>query len=362
MSPREALPGSVDVVVVGGGQAGLGAAYHLTRGTGLGVLVLEAAETVGAAWRQRWDSLTLFTPRRFSSLPGLAFPRGRGCPSRLEMAAYLERYVAVHALPVRTGTRVERVTRSAEGFDVVTSAGTVRARQVVVATGPFHAPSVPAAASDLDPSVPQRHSHDYRRPADVPAGDVLVVGGGNSAAQLAVELAATHRVTVAAPQPLWYLPERILGVSMYWWTLLTGVLNARRDARVSRYVQQRGDAVVGTELRALERAGAVRVLPSRVVGARGRALLLADGTEVVTDSVLWCTGFRPAFDWLRVDGALDADGVPVQREGASPVPGLHWMGLPWQTRLNSSIIDGVDRDSRALAGRAAARAAAPVPA
>jgi len=316
----EPLPIEVDVLVVGAGQAGLGAAYWLTQQPGLRVLVLDRA-SVGQSWLDRWDSLMLFTPRRFSSLPGLRFPGGpTRCPTRTEMADYLRTYVEHHGLPVRTGVDVQRLTAAGDGFIVETSAGSMVASQVVVATGPFHCRHVPAAAAHLAPEVFQLHSYDYRSPVDVPPGDVLVVGGGNSAAQLAVELSDTHRVTVAAHREPWYLPVSLLGIDLYWWSYLTGVLNADRDSRASRYVRRRGDTIVGRRLR-----------------------------------VLWCTGFRPDTSWIDVPGAVDDDGSPVQTAGASPVPGLHWMGLPWQTRLNSSIIDCVDRDARAVSERVLSR-------
>ena len=349
--PARDLPAEVDVLVVGAGQAGLGVAQRLRRQQHLSVLVLDA-HPVGHTWRERWDSLQLFTPRRFSRLPGLRFPAGpTRSPSRLEMADYLQQYAVRFALPVRTGVQVQRLTGSGGGFLARTTAGDLVARQVVLATGPFRRPHVPEASGGLDPSVRQVHSSAYRRPQDLPPGEVLVVGGGNSAAQLALELAATHDVTVASPGEPWFLPEDLLGVSTYWWTLLTGVLNAGADARVSRYVRRRGDAIVGTRLRELVRQGRVRLLASRVVRGDGRRVHLADGTVVPVSTVLWCTGFRPDTGWIDVDGALDADGAPVHDQGASPVPGLHWMGLPWQTRLNSSIIDGVHRDARALARR-----------
>ena len=317
----------------------------------LRVLVLDRA-AVGRSWVDRWDSLVLFTPRRFSSLPGLPFPAGpTRCPSRLEMADYLRSYAERLRLPVRTGVDVHRLRRSDAGFVAETSGGTVRAQHVVVATGPFTRPHVPPAADGLSPQVHQLHSYDYRSQEDVPPGDVLVVGGGNSAAQLAVELSATHRVTVAAPRPPWYLPTSVLGVDLYWWLLLTGLLNADRDSRVARAVRRRGDAIVGRELRDLARTGRVTVVPHRVVAAEDHAVRLADGSRLSVSSVLWCTGFRPDTGWIDVPGALDADGAPLHDAGASPVAGLHWMGLPWQTRLNSSIIDGVDRDARAVAAR-----------
>lgn len=258
-------------------------------------------------------------------------------------------------MPVRTGVEVHRLTGEPADFAAVTSHGTVRARHVVIATGPFSRPHVPSAAAGLSPQVHQLHSRHYRSPDDVPAGDVLVVGGGNSAAQLAVELAATHRVTVAAPRPPWYLPTSLLGVDLYRWLRVTGVVGADRDSRAARTVRRRGDAVVGTELRELVRAGRVTLLPSRVVAADGRAVRLADGTGLAVSSVLWCTGSRPDTGWVDVPGAVDPDGAPVHSGGASPVRGLHWMGLPWQTRLDSSIIHGVDHDARAVAERVRAR-------
>lgn len=353
----EALPQEVDVLVVGAGQAGLGAAYRLTRAPALRVLVLDRAD-VGQSWVDRWDSLVLFTPRRFSRLPGLPFPAGpTRCPTRLEMAAYLRTYAERLALPVRTGVEVQRLRTEDGGFAAETPHGTVLAQQVVLAGGPFARPHVPAAASGLSPQVRQLHSTEYTSPQDVAPGDVLVVGGGNSAAQLAVELAATHRVTVAAPRPPWYLPTSLLGVDLYWWTSLTGVLTADRDSRVARSVRRRGDAIVGHELRDLVRTGRVTVVPHRVVGADGEQVLLADGSPHRVSSVLWCTGSRPDTRWIDVPGAVDADGAPLHTGGASPVPGLHWMGLPWQARLDSSIVHGVDRDARALARRVRARAA-----
>jgi len=342
----------VDVLIVGAGQAGLGAAHWLAAQSGLDVLVVDRAP-IGQSWLDRWDSLTLFTPRHFSSLPGAPFPDGPGrCPTRVEMADYLRDYAADLGVPVETGVTVTRLTRGAHGLLTAdTSSGQVVARHVVLSTGPFHLPFVPPAADGLDGAVTQLHSYGYARACDVPSGDVLVVGGGNSAAQLAVELARTHRVTVASPAPPWYLPEDIVGVSMYWWTYLTRILNAPAQAWISRYIRRRGDAVVGTELRELVRRGAVQLHPHRVVSCAGRQVTLADGTTLGVSTVLWCTGFRPDTGWIEIDGAVDDDGAPLHDRGASPVAGLHWMGLPWQTRLNSSIINGVDRDARELARR-----------
>lgn len=345
----------VDVLVVGGGQAGLATAYELVRAGQRSVLVLEAAAALGQSWRDRWDSLVLFTPRRFSSLPGLRFPAGpRPCPGRLEVAAYLARYAARFGLPVELEQPVRELRRTPAGFLASTPGGNVLAKHVVLAVGPFARPHLPRATSGLEASVQQLHAAGYCRPADIEADEVLVVGGGNSAAQLAVELSATKRVTVASPGRPWFLPARVLGISIYWWIWLAGVLTSPSGSRVSRHVRRRGDAIIGRQLARLIRTGRVRLLPHRVVAGDGDRLVLADGTYVPVSAVLWCTGYRPALDWLQVRGALDADGQPLHEQGASPVPGLHWVGLPWQTRLDSSILHGIGHDARQTARRIAA--------
>lgn len=347
---------TVDVLVVGAGQGGLGVGYWLRRRTALSFLIVDAAPELGHSWRTRWDSLVLFTPRRFSALPGRRFPRGASrYPSKDETADYLRDYA--HGLPVRLRTPVQSLRQDSTGYVATTPTGRIRARQIVVASGPFSGPYLPPAARDLDPRVQQLHSSEYCRPSDVTGGDLVVVGAGNSAAQLAVELSATHRVTVVAPGGMWFLPTHVLGISLYRWIYLTGVLNGASTTRTSRLVRSRGDGIIGRQLQRLIAAGTVPMIEQRVVGADGSALLLSDGTTVAADVVLWCTGFRPELSWLQVAGALNEQGLPVHHEGRSPVPGLHWIGLPWQTRLNSGILDGVDRDARAVVTRLASSAA-----
>ncbi len=340
------------VLIVGAGQAGLGAAYWLTRRTDLNVQVIDAGPGLGSSWASRWDSLELFTPRRFSGLPGLRFPAGaRDYPSKGEMAAYVQRYAARFALPVVSGTRVRALRATTSGFEAATDDGSVTAGQVVVATGPYDRPYIPAAAEDLARTVHQLHSSRYCRPTDIPAGSVHVIGGGNSAAQLACELADTHDVTVVSSRPPWFLPKTMGGVSLYWWLYATGTLNAHTDAPVSRLVRGRGDPIIGKELQQRVAAGDIRLLPQRVTGATDGQLQLGDGTSEHVEAVLWCTGFRPDYGWIEIPGAVNAEGRPIHAGGASPVAGLHWMGLPWQTRMNSGIIDGVDRDARATVDR-----------
>ena len=341
---------SVDVLIIGAGQAGLGTAYWLRSITGLRVQVIDQ-NAVGSSWLRRWDSLRLFTPRRFSGLPGMRFPAGTDFPDKGEVAEYLRSYAERFALPVETGHQVRRLWKSGDLFHARTDTVEFRARHVVLAAGPFSRPNLPPASAWLDAGVFQLHSAAYGRPGDIPGEEVVVVGGGNSAAQLAVELAHTHRVTVISPGPPWYLPVRLLGVDLYWCLYLTGMLNASASSAISRYVRRRRDSIVGTGLRREIRTGRVRLITGRVTGAHGRDLALSDGSKVRVHNVLWCTGHRPSLTWVDLPEALDDEGEPVHHCGVSPVPGLHWMGLPWQTRLNSSIIDGVDRDAHATAAR-----------
>lgn len=343
----------LDVLVVGGGQAGLGTAFHLRRSAPRTRTLVVEAEDVGGSWERRWDSLRLFTPRRYTRLPGLDFPVGPGeYPDRLEMAAYLRAYAVAHRLPVRERCRVQRLEHLDETFVAHTDHGVLTARQVVIAAGPFTLAYLPAFADDLGAGVHQVHSAQYRRPRDLPPGPVAVVGGGNSAAQLAVELADAGRsVHLIAPREPWYLPERVLGCSVYSFLGVTGALNANADSFLARYIRRRGDVIVGTTLRRRIAAGEVALTISRAVAARPGALILADAVEVPVAGVLWCTGYRADTSWIDISGALTARGEPGHRHGAGRVEGLHWMGLPWQTRLNSSLVHGVDRDAATTARR-----------
>lgn len=342
----------VDVLVIGGGQAGLGTGYWLSKNRAASFVILDGAARIGQSWRDRWDSLKLFTPRRFSNLPGLRFPRGRDqYPTKDEMADYLEAYAAKFELPVLLDRRVESVERSDGWLEAGTARGVVRGRHLVVATGPFHASHVPAFASRLDHEVQQLHSSNYRNPTSIGSPHVLVVGGGNSAAQLACELADTHQVTVVSPRPFWFVPQSILGVSLYWWLAGAGILKSPAQSRVSRYIRARGDAIIGRELARRIDSGEITFVLGRVVDAAGGEVILENRSRVSASAVLWCTGFRPDYEWLHVAGAINADGVPVHNAGASPAPGLHFVGLPWQTRLNSSLVNGIGHDAHTTVER-----------
>lgn len=334
-----------DVVVIGGGQAGLAMGHFLAR-QGRRFVVLEAGEGVGSAWRTRWDSLRLFTSRRYDALPGLAFPGDPdGYPTRDEVLSYLQRYAATFELPIEPNARVRSLRREDGRFAVELDDRTLEADQVVVATGPFQVANVPPLAGDLAPEVTQLHSTEYRRPESVPEGTVLVVGGGNTGYQIAQELSATGSVHLAVGSRQTPLPQRVLGRDLFWWLTKTGLLATTVESRLGRRLRDR-DTLIGSSPRALRRHG-VTIRP-RVVGAIGRTVRFADGTELDVDAVVWATGFRPDYSWLDLP-VVDARGQIRHRRGVTDVPGLYFLGLSWQHTRGSALLGWVADDAAFIA-------------
>ena len=338
----------LDVVVVGGSQAGLAMAWHLAQ-QGRRFVVLDAGPEVGHVWRSRWDSLKLFTPAQYDALPGMAFPAPADTyPTKDPVADYLQAYAAAFDLPVRLNARVTRLSKTDDGFEVQTADATFQARQVVVATGPFQVPFVPPMAAKLDPSVTQVHSADYRNPQALPEGPVLVVGGGNSGFQIAEELAATRQVDLSIATTYPMLPQRRAGRDLFWWLTRLGLLRVTVSSRPGRRMSRR-DFVIGTNRRRLERAG-VRFRP-RLVDAEGRTVRFADHSLLEdVGVVVWATGYRSDYAWIHIPGAV-REGHVVHRRGVAEVPGLYFLGLSWQHTRGSALLGFVNDDAAFLADR-----------
>jgi putative flavoprotein involved in K+ transport len=360
MTTPTTTPGAapLDVVVIGAGQAGLAIGHHLAR-RDADFLLLDAGPEIGSSWRSRWDSLRLFTPARYDSLPGLPFPAPADThPGKDDVADYLAAYAAHFDLPVRLDSPVLALHRDGDGcFAVTTPTGTLRARQVVVATGPFQTPHVPALAEQLDPLVPQLHSDGYRNSTQLPAGArVMVVGAANSGLQIAAELAERCSVTVAVGSRPLQLPQRIAGRDLFTWLTRSGFLTVPAHTRTARRLRARGDLVIGTRSSELRRRG-VGFCP-RLTGVTGRTATFADGSTRTVDAVVWATGYRPDHSWLHVPGVV-VDGRVRHRAGVTDVPGLYFLGLPWQTCRGSALLGFVGADAATLADRMAADAAVP---
>ena len=338
----------LDVVVVGGSQAGLAIAWHVQR-QGLRFVVLEAGPEVGHVWRSRWDSPKLFTPSQYDSLPGMAFPAPADTyPTKDPVADYLQAYAAAFDLPVRLNARVTRLTKTDDRFEVQTADQTYRAGVVVVATGPFQVPFVPPMAAKLDPAVTQVHSAHYRNPQALSDGPVLVVGGGNSGFQIAEELAATRTVDLSIATRYPMLPQRLGGRDLFWWLTRLGLLRVTVTSRPGRRMSRR-DFVIGTNRPRLEGKG-VRFRP-RLVDAEGRTVRFADH-RLLEDVgvVVWATGYRPDYAWIHVPGVV-REAHPVHRRGVTGVPGLYFLGLSWQHTRGSALLGFVHEDAAFLADR-----------
>jgi putative flavoprotein involved in K+ transport len=346
---RDPPGGPLDVVVVGGSQAGLAMAWHLAR-QGLRFLVLEAGPEVGHVWRSRWDSLKLFTPAQYDALPGMPFPAPADTyPTKDPVADYLQAYAAAFDLPVRLNARVTSLTRTDEGFEVQTADASYRGRQVVVATGPFQVPFVPPPAGKLDASVTQLHSADYRNPQALPEGPVLVVGGGNSGFQIAEELVATRQVDLSIATRYPMLPQRLAGRDLFWWLTRLGLMRVTASSRLGRRVAGRGEFVIGTNRRRLEGKG-VRFRP-RLVDAEARTVRFADHSLLEdVGVVVWATGYRSDHAWIQIPGVV-REGHVVHHRGVTEVPGLFFLGLSWQHTRGSALLGFVQEDAAYLADR-----------
>jgi putative flavoprotein involved in K+ transport len=350
-TPTEGSRERFDVVVIGAGQAGLAIGHFLARQRRRFV-ILEAADSIGAAWRTRWESLLLFTPRRYDSLAGLAFPGDPDrYPTRDEVIAYLERYAAAFELPVELNSTVRSLSRTDDRFVIRLDDRRIETNHVVVATGPFQVPAMPEIASELAPDVFQTHSAGYLRPSDVPEGRVLVVGGGNTGYQIAEELSATHQVILAVGSRQTPLPQTILGRDLFWWLAKTGLIKKTVDTRIGRRLQHR-DTLIGSSPRELRRRYGVELKP-RAVGATGRTISFADGSNLDLDAVIWATGYRPDHSWIDLP-LLDSGGTLRHRRGVTDIPGLYFLGLSWQHTRGSALLGWVKDDAEFIAAQIAA--------
>ncbi|MEX1259158.1 MAG: NAD(P)/FAD-dependent oxidoreductase [Gemmatimonadota bacterium] len=353
----------VETIVIGGGQAGLSVGYHLKR-RGLPFLILDANDRIGHAWRTRWDSLRLFTPARFSGLDGMPFPGDRHhFPSKDEMADYLEAYAARFDLPVRSGTRVSRLSHAGGRFIVQAEGRRLEADQVVVAMSDFQKPRVPAFAQALDPGITQLHSIDYRKPAQLQSGDVLIVGAGNSGAEIALDVSKEHRVWISG-RKVGHIPFRIEGrvgrlllVRLVLRVLFHRVLSVSnpigRKARPA--FVSKGGPLVRTRPKELAAAGVTRV--PRTQGAHDGLPQLEDGRTLDVRNVIWCTGFGPGFpEWINLH-VLDGEH-PVHESGIVPGrAGLYFAGLLFLHSVSSEMIHGVGRDAERIVRAVEARRA-----
>jgi putative flavoprotein involved in K+ transport len=342
-----------ETIVIGGGQAGLSVGYYLKKHGG-SFVILDANEQIGGSWRTRtWNSLRLFTPARYDGLPGWPFPApGWSYPTARETADYLEAYAARFDLPVRTGMAVTRLAKDGDRYVVECGERRLEAERVVVATGFYGKPSVPEFAAELDSRIVQMHSSDYRDPSQLRPGGVLLVGAGNSGADIGMEVSATHRTWLSG-RDKGQIPFRIesplrrLVVPVLWF-VASHVLTVKTPIgrKVRPHVLEGGAPLIRVKSQDLLAAGVERV--AKTTGAQDGLPVLEDGRVMDVANVIWCTGFRQDFSWIDVP-AFAEDSEPMHEHGVASEPGLYFVGLDFLYSFTSENVGGVGRDARYIA-------------
>jgi putative flavoprotein involved in K+ transport len=344
----------MDAVVIGAGQAGLASAYELGR-RGVSHVVLEAGSQVGNQWRNRWDSLRLFTPARFDGLPGSQFPAPPDSfPDKNQLADYLEAYGLEHRLPIRTGVRAVRLERSGDGYRLETSAGTIDAGHVVVATG-YQGTKVPALAVDIKPEIRQIQASEYKNAAQL-TGDVLVVGAGTSGVEIAIEASKAGHATVLAGRGTGAIPPIFYAFGgKFFWFYANKIASVRTPIgrRMKPLVLHHGAPLIRVTMREALAAGVERA--PRVTAVDAGFPVCDGGRRLQPETIVWCTGFARDYSWIRFPVAGE-DGYPKHIGGvADSEKGLYFMGLPYQTRLASGLIGGQGPDAAFVAETIATR-------
>jgi putative flavoprotein involved in K+ transport len=354
-------PERIETIVIGSGQAGLSVGYHLAR-RGLPFLIVEANDRIGDSWRKRWDSLRLFTPARFDGLAGMPFPApAHSFPTKDEMADYLESYAAKFKLPVRTGVKVDRLSKRGDKFIVTAGDLQFEATNVVVAMANFQSPRQPSFAAELDPAIVQLHSSEYRNPSQLRDGGVLIAGAGNSGAEIAAEVVRSHstwmsgRTTGQVPFRITSMAARLVLLPLLFRVVFHRILTIKtpmgRKARPKALA--RGAPLIRVKDVDLQKAGVQRV--ARVIGVRNGRPLLEDEQTLDVTNVIWCTGFHPGFSWIDLPIFAESGG-PVHDGGVvASEPGLYFVGLHFLYAFSSTMIHGVSRDAERIAATIAAK-------
>lgn len=333
-----------DVLIIGGGQAGLAIGYYLSKSDQSFVLI-DSASRIGDVWRNRYDSLVLFSPRKYSSLPG--FPLAgdpTGFPTKDEFADYLEAYAAHFSMPVHLNTKVERLQKIDDQFEAITSQQRYVAKTIVIATGPFQNPFIPKLVGPEPSSVLQFHSSEYHRPDQLHDGPALIVGGGNSGAQIALELSKSRKVYLSAGHEMVFIPRQLLNRSIFWWLDKTGLARASNGSKLASLLKKT-EPVIGLELKPLIESGEVTV-KKRAVSLRDHEVGFQDGSTITVENIIWATGFQSDYSWIGIPDVLDAQQIPLHQRGVSPVDGIYFLGLPWLSRVGSSQINGINYDAK----------------
>ncbi|MDR5589264.1 NAD(P)/FAD-dependent oxidoreductase [Christiangramia sp. SM2212] len=338
----------LDFIVVGAAQAGLAMAYYLKEQR-KDFLVVDKESEIGASWLNRWDSLTLFTPSEFNNMPGMQFPAEKGhYPSKTEVAKYFKNYVDEFQIPVQLNTLVQNISHHDDHFVIQSSEGELKARNVVIATGPFHIPYTPPFSKKIDEEIFQIHSNYYKNPGQLQPGKAMVVGAGDSGFQILDEVSQDERgVYFSGTTDVKVLPQEILGKTLWWWFTKSGFLSFSRDTWLGRKISKSRQPVIGTDVKEiLERQNVEAV--GKTKNAEGELIFTENKKISDIRNIIWATGYRPNFSWIE-GLELAKDGYPKHYRGVSNIEGLYFIGLPWLHTRGSATLGGIKKDASYLA-------------
>lgn len=333
-----------DIIIIGAGQSGIVMSQQLKQKGIENHIMIDTQKRIGESWRSRYNSLVLFTPRSYSSLPGLKMKGDpHSFPTKDDMADYLEDYVSYFNLPHQLDTVVRKVEKENNYFQILTASEYIQARKVIMATGSFQSPYIPSIQHDKV-TLPQLHSSSYIEPDALHDGTVLIVGGGNSGAQIATELSKEREIILAISHSPKFLPLQVFNKSIFYWLEKLQLLYAGTNTIRGRVFQRQNDPIFGKELKRAIENQRVQLKP-RLTEIVGKQASFFDGSTMKIDQIIWATGFIPSYELIHIDGAIDKHGNPLHDRGISPVDGLYYIGLPWQHSRSSGLVCGVGRDA-----------------
>ena len=336
-----------EYIIIGAGQSGLSMAFYLKQ-LNKDYLIVDANDVIGKPWLKRWDSLKLFTPSEFNNLPGLDFPHKKGhYANKHEVTNYLSRYVEHFKIPIAFNQKVNLLEKKEDHFIITSEDKTYKAKNVVIATGPFHTPFTPLCHKKIDNSITQIHSEHYKNPNQLQDGDTLVVGSGDSGVQILEEISNTNRnVFFSGKTNISSLPQEFLGKTLWWWFNKIGFLSINKYSLVGKKISKGLQPVIGTNVKALLKKTNITCV-GRTLNAEGKELTFENNKVNTIKNIIWATGFKPNFNWIK-NIELDENHYPKNHRGISDTKGIYFLGLPWLYTRGSATLGGVKKDAEYL--------------
>lgn len=339
-----------DTIIIGAGQAGLAMGYYIKKNHST-FIILEKNKRVGDSWRNRYDSLMLFTPRSYSALPGLRLQGEQSeYPTKDEVANYLEDYSNKFTIPIQFNTSVKGIQKIDETFQILTTSGGIYfSKNVIVATGPFQQPFYPDFEKHVPNNIFQIHSAHYKNPNQLSKETTVVVGGGNSGMQIATELSLDREVYLSISKKPKFFPYEMWNRSIFWWFDLLGISKATVHSKIGKFIRK-NDPIIGRESKQLIDSGRIKLLTRGTIW-KGEKMFFEDGTFIKPKNIIWATGYYSDYKWIDIPEVFTINGNPIHTRGITTEQGLYFLGLSWQYKRSSALLNGVGGDAAFIASK-----------